>query len=111
MQQYDRWSRSDPITQLMKRFDLITPEFEWVHDVAREIFDRDGARAIPLLIGVIEADNSSSTSCGIGFHMLVQPGECRTKCVSRWGLVGVAGGNRTNTNMLPSAANPDSPIR
>ena len=70
MQQYDRWSRNDPITQLMKRFDLITPEFEWVHDVAQEIFDRDGARAIPLLIGVIEADNSSSTLGCIGYHML-----------------------------------------
>ncbi|HEY1601279.1 MAG TPA: hypothetical protein VGG64_16880 [Pirellulales bacterium] len=70
MLDYDRAMRSDWLSVQLRRFELIDEEFEWVTDVAAEIFARDGARAIPLLIGVIEADNSSSTLCGIGYHML-----------------------------------------
>jgi hypothetical protein len=70
MLHYDRSVRSDWLSVQLRRFELIDSDFEWVTDVAREIFERDGARAIPQLIGVIEADNSSSTLCGIGYHML-----------------------------------------
>jgi len=65
-----RWDTLDEITEFFG-VDLDQPYAERdISGIAHDIAERNEARAIPLLIGAIEADNSYRTKYSIGYNVL-----------------------------------------
>ncbi|HEY1601278.1 MAG TPA: hypothetical protein VGG64_16875 [Pirellulales bacterium] len=69
---HDRERRLDTLSQVLQvvGIDIDDHETPPVGKVAQELLVRDGPKAIPILIGVIDADNSYDTVYNVGYHVL-----------------------------------------
>jgi hypothetical protein len=69
---HDRERRLDTLSQVLQvvGIDIDDHETPPVGKVAEALVVRDGQKAIPILIGVIDADNSYDTVYNVGYHVL-----------------------------------------